>query len=543
MKLLDIHSLQFYLTLGISILNGVLMCFASYKFFQIIQLSGYKLKGYFSWLKDTKAKYVSRLLLLTLLSLFCVLVTNALFDVYHSNALYSYIGLVFYFYFTIVFIVNLYNAPKKVPLKNTTRMTRLMIATFIFVCIISFFLTVLSTEYTWFIKFGILCFTPILLPILVPVVHIFLLPQEKLIMFRYLNHAKHKLKKCENLIKIGITGSYGKTSTKYILNTILSEKYKVCMSPHSFNTLPGLSKVVNNYLTKEDDVLIAEMGARRKGDIKELCDLIKPSIGIITGIGNQHLLTFKNIENIFKTKYELIESLPENGFAVFNGENKQCLEMFDRCLIEKQFVGNLENSAIKAEEICFDENGTTFSLVIDNKKFKCKTSLLGEHSVLNILLCVSVAKKLGLTNAQIVDGIKKLKPISHRLEMIKTANNIILDDSYNASVEGVKVALNVLKKLNGREKIVVTPGLVELGNKENEENKKFGEELSKVANKVIIVNKVNFESIKQGLISGGFLEDNIYQAETLEKAKLLMKDFLKSNDVVLFENDLPDNYI
>ena len=272
MKLLDVYNAQFYITLGLSVLNGILMCFAAYKFFQIIQLSGYKLKSYFLWLKDTKAKYVSRLLLLTLLSLFCVLVTNALFDVYHSNALYSYLGLIFYFYFTIVFIINLYQAPKKVPLKNTTRMTRLMVATFVFVAILSFFLTVLSTEYTWFIKFGILCFTPIFIPIVVPVVHIILLPLEKLIMSYYVNKAKFKLKKFNNLIRIGITGSFGKTSTKYILNTILSEKYKVCMSPHSFNTLPGLSKVINDYLTCESSINYLIMEINNKFKRRKNCE-------------------------------------------------------------------------------------------------------------------------------------------------------------------------------------------------------------------------------------------------------------------------------
>lgn len=542
MNLLDVYSAQFYITLGLSVLNGVLMCFAAYKFFQMIQLSGYKLKGYFLWLKDTKAKYVSRLLLLTLLSLFCVLVTNALFDVYHSKALYSYLGLIFYFYFTIVFIVNLYQAPKKVPLKNTTRMTRLMMATFTFVAVLSFFLTVLSTEYTWFIKFGILCFTPIFIPIIVPVVHILLLPLEKLIVFYYVDKAKLKLKKHSNLIKIGITGSFGKTSTKYILNTILSEKYKVCMSPHSFNTLPGLSKVVNNYLTDDDEVLIAEMGARRKGDITELCNLIKPSIGVVTGVGSQHLLTFKNLENIYNTKFELIQSLPQNGYAVFNGENENCVKMFNQCSIEKDIVGEYEKSNIQAKNISFNENGTTFDLIINGKTYKCKTELLGKHNVLNILLCVSVAVKLGLTNNQIVSGIGKLKPVAHRLELIKTENNLILDDSYNASVEGVRVAIEVLNKL-GSSKIVITPGLVELGEKEKEENENFGKELAKIANKVVIVNKVNFESIKKGLLSNGFSEDNIYQAETLDKAKILMKDFIKKGDVILFENDLPDNYI
>lgn len=542
MFLLDIYNIQFYITMGLSIINAILMCFASYKFFQIIQLSGYKLKGYFLWLRDTKAKYVSRLLLLTLLSLFCVLVTNALFDVYHSNSLYSYLGLIFYFYFTIVFIVNLYQAPKKVPLKNTTRMTRLMIATFIFIAVLSFFLIVLSTQFTWFIKFGILCFTPIFVPMIVPVVHIILLPIEQLIMFYYIRKAKSKLKTKNNLIKIGITGSFGKTSTKYILNTILTEKYKVCMSPHSFNTLPGLSKVINNYLTDEDEILIAEMGARRKGDIEKLCNLIHPSIGIITGVGSQHLSTFKNLDTIFNTKFELIESLPDDGFAVFNGENENSKKMFNKCKIKKSVVGNAPHSKIMATNINFDKTGTHFDLEIDNKIYKCKTSLLGEHNVQNILLCVCVAKELGLTCEQIVEGIKKLKPISHRLELLKTDTNLILDDSYNASVEGVDVALKVLDKL-GKNKIVITPGLVELGLKEKEENQNFGKKLAKVANKVIIVNKVNFESLKNGLISGGFLEDNIYEAETLDKAKILMKDFIKKDDVILFENDLPDNYI
>ena len=543
MKLLDVYNFQFYITLGLAVLNGVLMCFASYKFFQIIQLSGYKLKGYFLWLKDTKAKYVSRLLLLSLISLFCVLVTNALFDVYHSKAVYSYLGLIFYFYFTIVFIVNLYNAPKKVPLKNTTRMTRLMISTFIFVAILSFFLTVLSTEYTWFIKFGILCFTPIFIPVIVPFVHILLLPLEKLVMHHYFIKAKRKLKKRNDLIKIGITGSFGKTSTKYILNTILSEKYEVCMSPHSFNTLPGLSKVINNYLEDKHQVLIAEMGARRRGDIKELCNLINPSIGVITGIGNQHLLSFKTVENIIKIKNELIESLPkEDGFAVFNGNNEKCVEMFSACKIQKEIVGDYKQSSVKAGNISFDENGTTFTLFIGNKKFECKTKLLGYHNVQNILMCVSVAKKLELTNTQIIKGIEKLNPVAHRLEIIKTENNIIIDDSYNASVEGVKCALEVLSKI-GKRKVVITPGLVELGLEEKQANINFGKAIAKVANKVVIVNKVNFESLRQGLLNGGFKEDDIYQAETLNKAKILIKDFVKKDDVILFENDLPDNYI
>lgn len=542
MKFLSLDNVHLYITIALSLINGLLMCFASYKFFQMIQLTGYKLKGYFTWLKDTKAKYVSRMVLLAILSFFCVLVTSALFDVYHSDALYSYFGLIFYFYFTVIFIKKLYSAPKKIPLKNTTRMTRLTIAMFIFIAALSFFLTAISTEYFGFVKFGILCVVPIFVPIIVPVVHFILIPLEKLIVYCHLLKAKKKIKKFANLIKVGITGSFGKTSTKYILNTMLSQKYKVCMSPHSFNTLTGLSKVVNNYLKDDDQVLIAEMGARNVGDISKLCKLINPKYGIITSIGSQHLLSFKTIENIKKTKNELVEKIPADGLVVFNGDNAGAIELYSKCQKPKIVTGNHKNSNIVASNITYNAEGTNFNLAINNEVYSCKTSLVGEHNVQNILMCVALAKQLNVSNQQIVNAIKNLKPIPHRLELSKTPNNIILDDSYNASVEGSSVALEVLSSFKNR-KIVITPGLVELGDKEKEENINFGKKIAKVADIVVIVNKINFEAINQGLSLENFNEENIYQADTLENAKLLMKDFLQKDDVILFENDLPDNYI
>ena len=542
MSFFSFQNINLYIAIVLSLINGVLMCFASYKFFQMIQLSGYKIKGYFKWLRDTKGNYVTRMVLLSLLSIFCVLVTNALFDVYHTQELYSYIGLIFYFYFTIVFIVNLYHAPKKIPLKYTTRMTRLNVAMFIFVSLFSFIITALSTEYLSFLKFGAICLVPLFVPLLVPLVHIILLPLEKIVLSVHIHNAKKKLKKCENLIKIGITGSFGKTSTKYILNSILSVKYKVCMSPHSFNTLPGLSKVVNNYLNIDDEILIAEMGARNVGDIKELCDLIKPKYGILTGVGSQHLESFKTEENIFKTKFELIESLPSDGIAIFNGYDSGAKKLYDKCdFVAKEIVG--KGASISAKNIFYDETGTIFDLIIKDKTYeKVKTILIGEHNVENIVMCVQMAKILGLSDEEIIEGIRNLKPIPHRLELIKTDKNLILDDAYNASVNGTIVALNVLSKMPGR-KIVITPGIVELGKKENEENENFGKRIAKVADIVVIVNKLNFESIKKGLDAQKFNEGQLYQTDSLDSAKILIKDFIRDGDSILFENDLPDNYV
>ncbi len=548
MEFFSATNINMYIAIALSAINGVLLCFASYKFFQIIQLTGYKVKGYFLWLKDTKAKYLFRISMLAFLSVVCSVVCNVLFDMFDSNYLYSYIGLIFYFYFAIVFINNLYSAPKKVPLKYTARMSRLIVLLFLFVAGISFILIAVFTElglhWQFFrvFKFSVLCLTPLLLPVLVPLVHLIMVPIEKLITQRYVFEAKIHLKKREDLIKIGITGSFGKTSTKYMLNSILSKKYNVCMTPHSFNTMVGVAKVVNDYLKPENQVLIAEMGARNVGDIKQLADFVSPKYAIITNIGSQHMLSFGSYENIEKTKYELIESLPEDGFAVFSGDNEGCCRLYEKCPTRKVLVNNTLNSKIHVDNIKVSTKGTSFTLIIEGEEHKFTTKLIGKHNVNNLLLCVAMALELGLTIDEIKDAVANLKPVPHRLEVSENNGITILDDSYNASVEGVEAALEVLSKFSNN-RIVVTPGLVELGKLEKEENIKYGEKLAKVADYVIIVNQVNLDSIKQGLENKKFDKEKIFTVDTLKDAKTKLKDIVKEGDTVLFENDLPDNYI
>lgn len=539
-------NIHLYIAIGLSVVNGVLLCFAGYKFFHMIQLSGYKIKGYFIWLKDTKAKYINRIFMLSLLCTCCILVVNALFDAYSGEMLYSYIGLVFYFYFTIVFCINLYSAPKKVPLKSTRRMARLNIALFIFSAGLTFILIAISSEFLYLYRFGIVCLTPLLLPIMVPIVHLIMVPFEELIKKSYVIKAKRKLKNYPNLIKIGITGSFGKTSTKYILNSILMQKYKVCMSPHSFNTTSGLTRVVNDYLKPEDEILITEMGARNRGDIKDLVKIINPKYAIITGVGSQHLHTFKTLDNILDTKFELVEGLPqEEGFAVFNADNKGSAALYERAKLKNKYLtGNTaKNVDINATDVVVSKKGTKFVLVVGDESIECSCRLVGKHNVENILLCVKMALLLNLSLEQIKKGISELKPVPHRLELIENENKvIILDDSYNASVEGAEVALEVLSKF-GKNKIVVTPGLVELGNLEKQENFNFGAKIADVATHVVIVNVVNSESLKAGLLSKNFDEKKIFFAENLKQANEKIKDLIKPKDVILFENDLPDNYI
>lgn len=534
-----------YIAIALSLINGVMLCFCGCKFLHVLQLSGYKIQGYKVWLKDTHAKYVARIAILSLMSLSCMLVTVALFDSYiNDKSYFAYLGLVFYFAFTISFTVNMYQAPKKTPLVQTYRMTRLCIVLGLLMAGITFALIFITTEYIPYVRFSSIALTPILLPIMVPVAHGILVPFENLNCKRYILLTKRKLKKFPNLIKIGITGSYGKTSTKYILNTILSEKYNVCITPHSFNTPMGLTKVVLDYLKPNHDVLITEMGAKHVGDIKYLCSLINPQYGILTSVGSQHLATFGTLENIAKTKNELIKSLPKDGgFAVFNGDNEKCVDLYKECEVEKVLASiNEQDAFVHANNIKISNTGSSFTLVVDGNEIECKTKLLGKHNLENILMCVALAYKLGLSLQEIQLGISKLKPINHRLELKKENGFTILDDSYNSNVEGSLCALEVLKLFKTGKKIVVTPGLVELGKMEKEENITFGKNIAKYADFVIIVNKTNLEEIKEGLLSEGFDENKILSSSSLIEAKLQLKEIIEKGDVVLFENDLPDNY-
>ena len=543
MNFIDINNIHLYIAIGLSVVNAILMWFVAYKFFQILQLSNYRTKEYFGWIKDTKGKYISRLFMLTILSLALMVVTNVILDTQNINDFWAYLGLIFYFYLTIVFIINLYNAPKKTPLKITNRISRLKYLFIIICAIITFLLIWLFTEFLDPIRYAAVALMPIMLPFIVPIVNIMILPLEKIIAKHYIRLARKKLKSNPNLIRIGITGSFGKTSTKFFLQTILSEKYSVCASPFSYNTPMGITKSIIQYLDFSHQILIAEMGARFKGDIKELCDLVSPQYGIITSVGEQHLQTFKNIDNIANTKYELVEGLEKGGTIVFNGQNEICKKLYDKTQINKLITGFDSSFDVYADDIKTSREGTQFNLHIRDESIICNTKLLGEHNIEDILTAVALADKLGLTIKQIANGIGKLQPIEHRLQIINVNEHItILDDSYNGSIEGSKKALDILKMFNNY-KIVVTPGLVELGVKETQANIEFGERIAEVADEVVIVNITHSADIKKGLENKNFDSNKIHQLASLN----LINNFIdKINDkdcTILFYNDLPDNYL
>ena len=543
----DFSNMHFYIAILLSVINAGLLCLEGYKFMQIIQLSGYHMRGYFDWLQNTRSKYFLRILMLVVLSSAGIIVTNVIFRVFsepYADYL-CYLGLVFYFLFSAFFIKILYDAPKKTPLKMTNRMKRSMALLYFVNLIISFGFILLSSMFIDVFRFGAVALTPLLLPLTVPFVHWVMAPIENGINYRFIVKSKKKLQKYPNLIRIGITGSFGKTSVKNALSTILSEKYSVCATPLNYNTPMGITKTILENLVPINQILIAEMGARQKGDITELCEIVQPQYGILTSVGEQHMATFGSFENVKRTKAELPKYLGKDGFCVFNVDNEAVNEISKESECQKAGISiKREDTDAWATNIETTAEGTNFVLHTgEGKGAKCNTKLLGIHNITNLLLCVPLALKLGLTSKQIVDGIKKVQPIEHRLQLVYAPNDVlILDDTYNASIEGSQRALDVLQMFKDRRKIVITPGLVELGTLERLANYEFGERISKIADVVVIVNQMHYLSIKQGLLDAKFKQENIYQADTVILAQELLKTILQKGDVILWENDLPDNY-
>lgn len=372
-------------------------------------------------------------------------------------------------------------------------------------------------------------------------------PIERIIYHKFKKKAQTKLKDNPNLKIIGITGSYGKTSSKNVLNDILNVKYNCLATPKSLNTFNGLMMTVNNQLSKFDDVFIAEMGAYVKGEINGLCKLVNPKYGIITSIGTAHLETFGSEQNIIDGKMELIEYLPCDGIGVLNKDDEK----------QKKYKIKKENHAkivwigidskdvdVKAENIKCTNKGTVFDIIFknDKKKYKFETKLLGKHNVYNILAAVALGKEFGLDVKELQQGVKSVQPVEHRLEIKKLGNFYQIDDAYNSNPVGAKSALDVLSMMDGK-KIVVTPGMVELGTKEKELNKEFGRQIANVADIAILIGEKRTIPIKEGLIDKKFKEKNIYVLNDVREAYTLINKLKGKEDLyALFENDLPDTY-
>lgn len=447
--------------------------------------------------------------------------------------------------------------------KPTARAKRMLGAAFV-VTVIVFVLCLLILSRIHLpeigeVQFAVVSFIGLLFflsaPLLLIAGNFVMQPVEAFLRQRFINKAKGVLSEV-NPVVVGITGSYGKTTTKNYLAHILSGRYKAYATPKSFNTMMGVCIAINNDIANDHSIeyFICEMGAYIPGEIERIADLTHPTISIVVEVGPQHLERFGSLENIAIAKYEIIKALPPDGVAVFNWDNRYVREMYERGYPKTRLAVSREVDPANvpsdgprfiASEISESLDGLRFK-VTDKQTGESEifeTPLLGQHNVTNVLLATAVAVHEGMKLRDVAYRVRGLKPAESRLVRQTTAQGItIINDAYSANPAGVVSALKVLAMHQTGKRLLITPGMVELGPLHEPENKKLGITAAQYATDVILVGAEQTTPIKAGLTEANFPPERLQIVETLAQAVEWYQTNLKAGDTVLFLNDLPETY-
>lgn len=520
--------------------------------FHMLQLNGYKTPEHSRWMKKNARRYILPAVL------FCA--QFLLIPFQHKKGLAAALIIVLCFFNAIIALLNKPGKKFKKPLVYTARMKRMMV-TFCILVAIYYAIAIINgktyavvdgidfcrTEthwFAWYLPYIMVGSALYLTPILVPLSNLINKPVEKAVQNWYINDAKRILSECPTLHKVGITGSYGKTSMKFYLDELLNSQYNTLKTPESFNTPMGVTITIRRDLKPTHEYFICEMGARRVHEIKELCGIADPHDGIITSVGPQHLETFGSIDNVLNTKFELADHVKAKGGKIYlNGDNE---------LIRKKapeypnavLYGLNEGNHYRATDISVSDRGTEFTVTApDGETQRFSMKLLGEHNVQNVLGAIAYAHGTGISLDKLTLPVKRIAAVPHRLQLLdKGGNMTFIDDAYNSNPSGCRAALNVLGLFDAC-RILVTPGMVELGAKQEELNFEFGQEAAKACDHIVLVGKAQTVPIYNGIKDAGYDMDNVFVADSLGEALDHVRAYqTDKKKIVLLENDLPDNY-
>lgn len=501
----------------------------------MLQLSSYQFQGYFRFIRSNLIKVVIHLLLMCLAIALCAASTNTLIPVVVFMLICA--ALAFYY--------RPQEAKKKFVV--TDRVKRMFITHAVLIIVMIIITLIAGGRGVVIVPSVYMGF----LPFIIALANLINKPVELRINKWYIDDAKRILNENKNLRILGVTGSFGKTSVKYYLATLLSEGYRVLMTPESFNTPMGIVRTIRGELQPVHEIFICEMGARHLHDIKEITDIVHPDDGIVTSIGYQHLETFHSLDNIISTKYELLDAVEEKKSAgkgngdhlkFVNGDN----EIIRSHMNHKDAItyGLNEGNDYRATDIEVTSAGTSFTVTTpDGTTESFQMKLVGRHNVENVVGAIAVANSFGIELRKLKTAVRRLQSPPHRLELTRRGNVSILDDAYNSNPNGAKVALETLSMFQNNVKILVTPGMVELGAKEDEYNKEFGRQAADACDYIILVGENQTKAIKEGVVEKGFDSDKLFVVPDLSKATELMYSLDSGKErVILLENDLPDNY-
>lgn len=440
----------------------------------------------------------------------------------------------------LVLFISLYSKETKKkyikPLVYTARVKRQIVVMVILACVIEVLLV-------WNKLYFTLLWSAYFLPwVLLYPMSLITSPIEASIRRSYLNDAKKILDSHAGLIKIGITGSFGKTTTKNIMQAMVSEQFNSLMTPASYNTPMGITRTIREMLKPIHQVFVCEMGADHVGDIEELMNFVHPQIGVVTSIGPQHLNTFGSQENIIREKMKMIEMLPSDGFGALNYDNAFIRNYKIQNNVETITYGvHSKDTDITVEDIHYTPSGSSFTVVYKGERVAMETKLLGELNILNILSAVAVAKHLGVSWSVIQRAVRQMKQVEHRLELKKINGYRFIDDAFNANPTGSAMALEVLGMMPNT-RIIVTPGMIDLGEKQFEINKHFGTLMKGKADIVILVGKNQTKPIYEGLQESGYNMENVIVLDKVKEAFTYVYTHAAPTDTILLENDLPDAF-
>ena len=512
----------------------------SLRHIHMMQQNSYLNSRYFRWFSSRLKKHGIHALDLREAAL-----SAAVILIFAGDSLLSFIALAFtaaaYILLTVFYKKG--RAAEKKPLVMTNRAKRLYGVNIFLLLALAAVIIILKTDL--FIAVPIFVAATWFSSVFAVAANSLLIPVERVVNKRFMNDAAKILSEMPYLTVVGVTGSYGKTSTKFILGNILNEKYMTLVSPESYNTPMGLTRMVREMLKPTHEMMVAEMGARQKGDIEELCDLVKPRAGIITAVGEQHLETFKNLETIIKTKFELMTALPADGTLVVNADDKNIqegLKIAHQCnVLGCSFAGNGDYniSSVKASS-----KGSSFIISAPlGESLQFSTLLLGRHNIMNITCAVALAHQLGVPFSQAAQAVRRLQPVPHRLSLITTPQGLnIIDDAFNSNPVGAKYALEVLASFDSGRRILITPGMIELGESQVQFNAQFALAASQICDYIILVGAAQTKPLADCLHEAAFPDENLCVARDLAAAREQMIKWAVPGDTILFENDLPDAY-
>lgn len=516
------------------------------------QQNAYMRKNYLLWYKNNSYKIFANYWFFILFSI--ALISNINNEIITIILLLSSLILLI---FSGIFKIKLNKVNERIKLVYTARVKRL-ITTYIVLVVLLLGLhyivllksNILVMNFRIFTIFyiGLIILLNILNPLVVLASNFFNKPIEKKIRNGFINEAKEKINKYPGEV-IALTGSYGKTTTKNYLNTLLSESYYTYPTPASFNSTMGITISIRENLKNIHDMFLVELGAKENNDLDDVMEITKPNIAILSSIGPQHLLSFKTLDNIINTKFAIVEQLKSGSKAYINIDNEHIsnYNIKNKNIEVITYSVNNDNSNYQVKNIDQNIKGSSFDIYYNGKKIneeKFITSVLGELNLLNICVSIAVAHDKKVPMRKIRLGVKKIAAPEHRLQLRNNGNYVMIDDAYNSNPLGSKQALDVLSKFPGR-KIIVTPGMIELGEKQETLNKEFGKYMFDKTDYIILTGTKITPPIYEGIKESGFNMDHVFKVNHISEAFAMLNNLCKNDkeNYVLFENDLPDVFM